>query len=129
MKLELEPNMYVRTKTGIEQIYKIDNNKTKYKYLFKLKKQDGDGCIDCGVLSSEDILKASHNITDLIQENDLIQYRINGDLYVSEVKGHPLFNEYILHIEFGNTIIDLEDLQIISIVTEEQYESMAYKVV
>ena len=35
---KLEIGMYVRTdKTGIKKIYKIDNNKTKYKYLYKLK--------------------------------------------------------------------------------------------
>ena len=44
--MKIEKGMYVRTENGIKQIYKIDENKSKYKYLYKLQKQDGDGCID-----------------------------------------------------------------------------------
>ena len=120
--MKLEVGMYVRTDLGIYKInYFINNNYTqKFTYI--------DNIGVSNILEEKEVVKASHNIIDLIEENDLIQYRINGDLYVSEVKGHPLFNRYILHIEFGNTIIDLEDLQIISIVTKEQFESMSYKI-
>jgi len=132
--MELEVGMYVRTKCGIEQIYRIDNNKTKYKYLYKLKKQDGDGYIDCGVLSSEDILKASHNIIDLIEVGDYVNgYKISA-IYDDD---DSLVNEYNLKHKkcLGKNIYD-EDYQeyliyeeeIETIVTKEQFEAMAYKV-
>lgn len=72
--------------------------------------------------------KSSPNIIDLIEEQDLIKYRISGDEYVGEVKGHPEFDKYVLHIEYLDTIINLKDLDIVSIVTREQFESMEYKV-
>jgi hypothetical protein len=127
--MKLEVGMYVRTKTGIEQIYKIDNNKTKYKYLFKLKKQDGDGCIDCGVLSSEDILKASHNIIDLIEVGDVIideeghKYPIN---YEFETDYNDEYKSYEITIDDRITLFFKDGL---SIVTKEQMEAMQYKVV
>ena len=114
MKLELEPNMYVRTKCGIEQIYRIDNNKTKWKYVYKLKEQDGDGCINIGILSSEDILKASHNIIDLIEVGDYV----NGYLIIRKEK-----------TLLTKQLSDIEPSDIKSIVTKEQFEAIQYKVV
>ena len=119
---------YVRTKYGIKQIYEIDNNKTVWKYKFKLKKQDGDGCVDLGCFSDSEVIKSSPNIIDLIEENDLIKYRINGDLYVSEVEGVPIFDKYKLSISYADTIIFLEELDIVSVVTREQFESMEYRI-
>lgn len=126
--MKLAEGIYVRTKMGIKQIYRIDNNKTKYKYLYKLKKQDGDGCIDCGVLCIEDILKASHNIIDLIEENDLVTLTskyCERDIYRVEGK----FGEYISLDTLGDgTLIINNSKDIKSIVTKEQFESMSYKV-
>ena len=113
--MKLEVGQFVRTKCGIEQIYRIDNNKTKYKYLYKLKKQDGDGCIDCGVLSSEDILKASYNIINLIEVGD----------YVNGSKVNIIENEFI-YFDTGHSI-HYEYIE--TIVTKEQFEAMQYKVV
>ena len=127
--MKLEPNMYVRTKTGIEQIYKIDNNKTKYKYLFKLKKQDGDGCIDCGVLSSEDITKASHNIIDLIEVGDYVNgYKVCDVDEFSERVNYIYIVDKFDRYEDENTII-LYEKNIKDVLTKEQYETMSYKVV
>lgn len=135
MKLEdktIEPNMYVRTKCGIEQIYRIDNNKTKYKYLYKLKKQDGDGCIDCGCLCIEDIIgEPSFNPIDLIEVGDFITLGENN--YPLQIR-NIWENGGDIHIELSNGA-KFEDLhynnefKIYSIVTKEQMEAMAYKVV
>lgn len=127
MKLEdLKVGQYIRTKFGIKQIYEIDEHKTKWKYLYKLKKQDGDECIDLGVLSSEDIIKASLNIIDLIEVGDYVNgykvsaiYNPNGD----EIVNITLIMEY--GYETINTYFD--DYSINSIVTHEQMEQMSYK--
>ena len=130
--MELKPNMYVRTKTGIEQIYTIDNNKTKYKYLFKLKKQDGDGCIDCGVLSSEDIIgEPSFEIIDLIEVGDYVDgekvIRTNCNvLYYHEDSGNEIDIYNALETTDSWVYFDSE---ITSIVTKEQFEAIQYKVV
>ena len=108
---------YVRTKEGrIDKIINPDYYMARY--------------IECenGIIDRENIYKSSPNTIDLIEENDLIKYRIHGDLYVSEVQGHPEFDKYKLHIEYSGTIINLEDLDIVSIATKEQFESMEYKV-
>ena len=132
MKLEdktIEPNMYVRTKCGIEQIYRIDNNKTKWKYVYKLKEQDGDGCIDCGVLSSEDILKASHNIKDLIEVGDYVNgmevTRISGTRY--DNNDLHCYCEHNGDKNWKQVMIPAKDIK--SIVTKEQMEAIQYKVV
>ena len=111
---KLEIGMYVRTdKTGIKKIYKIDNNKTKYKYLYKLKNQDDDGYIDLGILSDNNILKASHNIIDLIEVGDYV----NG----YEVTSKDQF------LGFGNHDWYMTNDEIKSIVTKEQFEAMEYR--
>lgn len=81
---------------------------------------------DKKIVETKNIIESKLEIKDLIQEGDLIEYRINGDRYISEVKGHPEFDKYVLHIEFIDTIIDLKDLDIISILTREQYNERTY---
>lgn len=125
--MKLEPNMYVRTKTGIKQIYSIDNNKTKYKYLYKLKKQDGDGCIDCGALSSEDILKASHTLLGNDKEPCLIEPGdyVNG-YRVTEIETLPTKQKLVV-VGYGYDADEISEKNIETIVTKEQFESMEYK--
>ena len=120
MKLEdLKVGQYIRTKFGIKQIYEIDEHKTKWKYLYKLKKQDGDECIDLGVLSSEDIVKASFNIADIIEKGDYI----NGVWVNDIINGRPIHEDYNdPYYSFG---WDNEDIK--TIITHEQMEQMSYK--
>lgn len=124
--MKLEVGMYVRTnKVGIKKIYKIDNNKTKYKYLYKLKNQDGDGCIDLGVLCENNIIKASYNIIDLIKSKDIILGR-DGKIY----QCWKIYKDYVFTYsknKQGQTIT-LVDYQIDKVLTKEQFEQMAYKV-
>ena len=74
-------------------------------------------------LHSKKVIKASHNIIDLIQSKDLIVDTKNNLYVVDRVEGDYVFttskNEYGL-------IITLVDYQIKSIVTKEQFESMKY---
>lgn len=127
--MKLEVGMYVRTnKVGIKKIYKIDNNKTKYKYLYKLKNQDGDGCIDLGVLCEDDIVKFSYFIIDILEVGDVIidkeghKYPIN---YEFETDYNGEYNSYEITIDDYITLFLKDDL---SIVTKEQFENMEYRI-
>lgn len=123
--MKLEVGMYVRTnKVGIKKIYKIDNNKTKYKYLYKLKNQDGDGCIDLSVLCEDDIVKFSYNIIDLISVGDYVNRHLVKAVYLSGVTKYiKLDNAY----ENGDGVRTYaEDIK--SIVTKEMYQSMEYRI-
>lgn len=133
---------YVRTKYGIKQIYEIDNNKTVWKYKFKLKKQDGDGCIDLGCFSDKDVIKSSSDIMDLLEEDDLLKIEYFSLRYDERVT--RLFEvtfkdgRYIMlsnaKCEFMLIDGDWTDSDkplnpiIKKIVTKEQFESIQYEV-
>ena len=129
MKLELKENMYVRTKDGYISQYKY------YDYDI------GEGLIGkllCIPLSNgtfaniEDIVKASYNIIEILEENDYV----NG-LRVEKNKYGELYTSYVYYggdigkqCEVYTTWLKkLEEDMIYSIVTHEQMEQMAYKVV
>lgn len=123
--MKLEAGMYVRTKYGIQQIYKLDEHKTKWKYLYKLKKQDGDGCVDLGVLSKEDIVKFSFNIIDILEVGDIISFYEDIDNYKKQyVIGIP----DLITLDKIKDKITNDDIRLVSILTKEQMEQMAYKV-
>ncbi len=120
--MKIKAGMYVRTKIGIKKIYDIDENKTKWKYLYKLKKQDGDGSIDLGSLCEEDIIgEPSYRPIDLIEVGDYVNgYKVTtvnkqkSIVYSEDEKGYFINGFY-------------ED-EIKTIVTKEQFEKMSYRV-
>lgn len=136
--MKLEVGMYVRTnKVGIKKIYKIDNNKTKYKYLYKLKNQDGDGCIDLGVLCEDDIVKFSYNIIDILEKGDYVNGVEITEIYEKgdSFRGNRnyIFKEKIIEVANDNyETIPVEALftnnGIETIVTKEQFENMEYRI-
>ena len=105
---------YVRTKYGIKQIYEIDNNKTVWKYKFKLKKQDGDGCIDLGCFSDSDVIKSSPNIIDLIEVGDY-------------VNGCPVLHKENSELVCG-FLLRYKEKDIKAVVTKEQFSQMEYRI-
>lgn len=122
--MKLEPNMYVRYKyEEIVFIGKITFISEVMCGLDETLQIDIDNCME--EILKKDIIKASHNIIDLIQSKDLIVDTKNNLYVVDRVEGDYVFttskNEYGL-------IITLVDYQIKSIVTKEQFESMSYKV-
>lgn len=126
MKLEdIKVGQYVRTKFGIKQIYEIDEHKAKWKYLYKLKKQEGDGCVDLGVLSKEDIIKASFNIIDILEVGDYV----NGSKIANIVKEDGI--QYLVldrdEVYYDNCLEPSSDKDIKSIITHEQMEQMSYR--
>ena len=76
---------------------------------------------DIMFIGDEDILKASHNIIDLIEVGDYVNGHkvLNIEQYQIEVESSAIENETWEEIEF---------YEIKSIVTKEQFEQMAYKV-
>lgn len=121
---ELKEGMYVRTAFGIKRICEINHKAEKWKYLYKLKKQDGDGCIDLGQLCDDDIInEPSFNVIDLIEVGDYV----NGDL-VTFISSNPQKNQKGKHRIILNDSYSLfgkyENIK--SIVTKEQFESQKY---
>lgn len=127
--MKLEENMYVRTKYGIQQIYEIDEHKTKWKYLYKLKKQDGDGCVDLGTLSNEDIIKASFDVIDLMEVKDIIEIDVTDEDNYSHILGINF-----IRIENERDLSNIKDMilnesaKLMQILTHEQFEKSSYKV-
>lgn len=143
--MELKPNMYVRTDKGfISQIADFKEHYTKGKRLinsYSTKEVvenylslNGNQCefiesIDYSIPpcypSDEElekikshIVKASHNIIDLIEVGDYV----NGDKVIYINDGYIEVGEESDNIGFTS------DKFIKSIVTKEQFESMSYKI-
>lgn len=121
--MKLEVGMFVRTKNGM--IAKIVS---KEDVSGSLHREEIMFILDNGnrlALHSKKVIKASHNIIDLIQSKDLIVDTKNNLYVVDRVDGDYVFttskNEYGL-------IITLVDYQMKSVVTKEQFESMSYRV-
>lgn len=115
MKLELKENMYVRTKDGIIDKVIIDYNGHCASPICECKH------ISCAknYYDEDKIVKASHNIIDLIEVGDYV----NGNL-VSFVGADSI---EVFWYKDEKQWLDKEDIK--SIVTKEQFEQMAYKVV
>ena len=118
MKLEVEPNMYVRTKKLLHNDYVVI---TKIKHI-----EEKENCLHIwlenkDLITEKHIIKASHNIIDLIEVGDYVNGVRVEDI---EIVGG---NKYI--IITINEAIYLLNCQIETIVTKEQFEAMQYKVV
>lgn len=104
--MKLEIGMYVRTKNG--KIWTINSQQAISGHR-------------------KDIINASYNIIDLIEENDILDYGFGGILCKSEV----LKEDNKLGVGWNNDgdFISLESVDINSILTKEQFEIMQYEVV
>ena len=110
----LELNMHVRTEHGIYKINGYINNNYTQKFTYI----DNKGVSN--ILENDEIIKASHNIIDLIEVGDIITTNnLCGE--VTHIEGDKIYT----------TCYDGEycyDYQIQSILTCEQFESMKYEV-
>ena len=116
---ELKPNMYIRTNDGyINKIKKAN----QYNALVDARDLFGE---ELNIPNNE-IIKASHNIIDLIEVGDYV----NG-LKVIEVREH-LHNDIEVVLSNGKFQWSFSknesDYEIKSIVTKEQFEEMQYVV-
>lgn len=127
--MKLEVGMYVRTEKGIYKInYFINNNYTqKFTYI------DNKGVSN--ILEEKEIIKASHNIIDLIEVGDVITFKEDNDVYkVLHIpnKKCGLKDFYLVKNYDGQTediFVEYNEMKkyINSIVTKEQFESVSYK--
>lgn len=109
--MKLEVGMYVRTDNGI-----IGNIYEQIGDMFIYKDSNRE-YITYGLLHNE-IIKASHNIIDLIEVGDYV----NGELihYIERFKDG---STYLCFGEHGTFV----DYQIKSIVTSQQFSAMEYR--
>lgn len=113
---KLEVGIYVRTKWGYicELININDFREPSMKYGV-----EANYLKDVMFIGDEDILKASHNIIDLIEVGDYV----NG----KEIE-QIINNELYFETSDMASKISFKEKDIKSIVTKEQMEQMAYKV-
>ena len=118
--MKLEKGMYVRTKIGIiGKIVSINKDSDDNNIITIF---NGHLHIIHNEIRTElDIVKGSHNIIDLIEVGDYV----NG-LKVDVIENSQLFN--FNSYDGWKVNITPYDNETISIVTKEQFESMAYKV-
>ena len=123
--MEIKPGMYVRTKYGIRQIYDINPNATKWKYLCKRKYQDGDGCIDLFELCDDDIFgEPSYDFIDLIEVGDYVNGNKVVHIIPADICGdEELTDREIYTIREDGYIEHVHREDIKTILTKEQYNA------
>lgn len=135
--MELKEKMYVRTSIGIKKIDHIDYKKTVWKYLYKANEDN-----EFYALSDNDIINASLDIIDLLEEGDLVgieYYSTQSEEKVTRLfevdykygKSMNLMNSHfqflVLDGKFSKKSEEFEPV-IKTIVTKEQIKQISYKV-
>jgi hypothetical protein len=113
--MKLEVGMYIRTNLGIEKITSLES---EYNCLIA-----GVGT-EKGYIQKKRVVKASHNIIDLIEVGDYVNGHLVTAIY------NPNGDEmYHISLQNGKDYILIHnDDEIKSILTHEQYEANCYKV-
>ncbi len=113
--MKLEVGQFVRTKDGYISQYKYYD--TTNAYMEKLL------CIPLsnGTFANiEDIVKASYNITDILERGDYVNGREVVDIFYD-------VNDNVMNVcVLGSIVYDNNEIK--SIITHEQMEQMEYKV-
>ena len=112
--MKLEVGMYVRLQNDAENIVIINRIANVFKTTILT---ENDGSIYQGEYTKENVIKASYNIIDILEEGDYV----NGKQIDNVGLGR---GEYVL---VG--LHRIYEFEIKSIVTHEQMEQMEYKVV
>lgn len=124
MKLELKENMYVRTKDGYISQYKYYD--TTNAYMRKLL------CIPLnnGTFANiEDIIKASYNIIDILEVGDAIEIDvIDKDNYPTIMGINFARIDNKVELASIKDMLKNESAKLLTVITHEQIEQMAYKV-
>ena len=112
MKDKLEPNMYVRTKDGyIDKILKLNES-----YVKGVSQKD-----DFYAYDIDNIVKASYNIIDILEVGDYVNGREVVDIF------YDADDDAMDVCVLGSIVYDNNEVK--SVITHEQMEQMAYKVV
>ena len=121
--MKLEVGMYVRTKDGISKIENISPNEydKEHDYI-ELENFVFDGLDTQAFFTTDKILKASHTLLGNNEEPCLIEV---GD-YVNADRVTQVTSRYV-EVCYGRDSFDfINEEEIKSIVTKEQFESMKY---
>lgn len=124
---KLEIGMYVRTNLG--EIGKL-KQVNPYYIKIEIKKRV------CHILEVEDVIKASYDIIDLIEEGDILllfdkeygkEYKV--EVMVDRENFAAVVNyeqNDLLNLEYE--LITNEHIELLKILTKEQFESMSYRI-
>ena len=127
--MKLEVGQFVRLKSGyICKIINVnDFREPNMKYGV-----EANYLKDVMFIGDEDILKASYNIIDILEENDYVNGSKVIDIsIIGKDKEKWVWVEQMEDTDnkYGDDYVGYNNEQIKSIVTKEQMEQMAYKVV
>lgn len=129
MRDKLEVGMYVRTKYGIEKIKFIDENFSDGDTTFVATDNDEfrgayNGKFNGFTTRNDVILKASHNIIDILEVGDYVNGHKVSKVVIDSLCSFVLLEEVGSYVDNPDDI-DAEDIK--TIVTKEQFSSMEYK--
>lgn len=119
--LKIEEKMYVRTRNGIAKILGIINDPDNFYYKMLITDKFLKIHDDTEYIDDLDVIKASNNIIDLIEEGDYV----NGVEVIG--KEFDNFNKEYLQCGVGDYVIctfEVKDIK--TILTKEQFESQKY---
>lgn len=117
MDLNLRENMYIRTKDGIiDKILKLNKS-----YVKGVSQKDELYAYDI-----DNIVKASYNIIDILEEGDYVNGHRVDKVVIGPKCSYALLEEVGYYVD---TQKDIDDYEIKSVVTSQQFESLEYKIV
>lgn len=116
---EIEVGEYVRTRNG--KIRKVKDTVAQYYITDRLN------ILDNNQFEKEDIVKHSKNIIDLIEETDIVEYRVNclSELKVGRVKKYKDARSNKKYLEVEG--FDIIKIYVERILAYEQYEKNCYR--
>ncbi len=131
--MKLEVGMYARTKYGY--IARIDKIYEDWIFFDNVITEEwGEKSYSLNNNQFGEIVKASHNIIDLIEVGDIIKFK-ELRTHLTNESGTKFYDNYVVSIfneeelEVAKEEIEGKHMKLLSIVTKEQFESMQYKVV
>lgn len=122
--MKLEVGMYVRLVDDVEDIVVINKIANVFETTILT---ENDGSIYQGEYTKENVIKASYNIIDLIEVGDYVNGKKIVDvgcLTNGPREGTKVIDYYIT----PSAVSYLENEDIKSVVTKEQFENMEYRI-
>jgi len=122
--MEIQVGDYVRTKEGI-----IGKAVSEYGNTIRINLQNGE-CWGMSKSNFEGILKHSKNIIDLIEVKDLVNFKNT----LPNLPEYLENKEMIIHIFDNDTLEEIkeaikkEEIELVSIVTHQQFKQVEYEV-
>lgn len=77
------------------------------------------------IISEENIIKSSENIINLIEENDIVMYKYDNEVYISKVETSGTTKMLKVNLNYE---VSINCVKILKVLTHEQFENDAYEV-